>query len=199
MAVRKNRSVERWSRAWRLSLTEAPSSCLSCFLPSSLMSLSRKRKKLLLQVESCSGEGEGGKGCWPWWVQSWSWGMIQMAWFRHLKWQENVFSIQNVWTLLCKKHCVLTLTYKNDSDRASVFREGCWPQILSYRCLLHNLGRGDKNAPRKNRLPDKEPLEQKITIIERKHSNFLEMWCERSNRCFLNQPVFGLLLPALCV
>ena len=76
---------------------------------------------------------------------------------------------------MCKKHWVLTLTYKNDSDGVSVFREGCWPQVLSYRCLLDNLGRGDKNAPRKSRLPDKEPMEQKITIFERKYSNFLEM------------------------
>jgi len=74
-----------------------------------------------------------------------------------------------------KKHWVLTLTCKNDFDQASVFREGCWPQVLSYRCLLRNLGRGDKNAPRKNRLPDKEPMEQEITIFERKYSNFLEM------------------------
>ena len=32
-----------------------------------------------------------------------------------------------------------------------------------------------KNAPRKNRLPDEEPMEQEITIFERKYSNFLEM------------------------
>ena len=74
---------------------------------------------------------------------------VQMAWFRHLQRQENVFGIQNVSTLMCKKHCVLTLTYKNDSDRASVFREGCWPLVLSYRCLLRNLGRGDKKCSQK--------------------------------------------------